>query len=137
MNFIRIAATSVACLFAAAACTSTVDAQPFDLTWHTIDSGGGMCIGGSFEVDGTIGQHDVGTISTGGGFALIGGFWAATTNQMIILGDVNGDGVVNLLDVAPFVDAVSSGLYIPEADINQDGVINLLDVGPFVELLSA
>ena len=54
----------------------------------------------------------------------------------LILGDVNGDGSVNLLDVQPFVELLTSGGYQAEADINQDGVVNLLDVGPFVELLS-
>jgi hypothetical protein len=52
------------------------------------------------------------------------------------LGDVNGDGFVNLLDVQPFIDLVSNGEYLPEADIDMDGSVNLLDIGPFVELLS-
>ncbi len=52
------------------------------------------------------------------------------------LGDVNLDGEVNLLDVQPFVDLLTSGSYQAEADINQDGVVNLLDVQPFVDLLS-
>ena len=54
----------------------------------------------------------------------------------VLLGDVNLDGLVNLLDVAPFVDLISNGVFQAEADINQDGTINLLDVGPFVDLLS-
>jgi hypothetical protein len=53
-----------------------------------------------------------------------------------LLGDVNLDGNVNLLDVAPFVALLSQGGYQPEADINQDGIVNLLDVAGFVELLS-
>ena len=53
-----------------------------------------------------------------------------------LLGDVNLDGLVNLLDVAPFVELVSSGEFQFEADINGDGVVNLLDVAPLVELLS-
>ncbi|MEM7457247.1 MAG: dockerin type I domain-containing protein [Planctomycetota bacterium] len=52
-----------------------------------------------------------------------------------ILGDVNRDGVVNLLDVAPFVELLSSGEYQFEADINGDGLVNLLDVAPFEKLL--
>ena len=52
------------------------------------------------------------------------------------LGDVNQDGTVNLLDVAPFVDVILEGNYQAEADTNQDGLVNLLDVAPFVELLS-
>ena len=53
-----------------------------------------------------------------------------------ILGDVNCDGAVNLLDVAPFVDTLSSGGFSNKADINQDGSVDLLDVTPFVVLLS-
>ena len=53
-----------------------------------------------------------------------------------LLGDVNQDGMVDLLDVSPFVDVLLSGDFQPEADINQDGLVNLLDVAPFVELLS-
>ena len=54
----------------------------------------------------------------------------------VLLGDVNCDGEVNLLDVTPFVDLLTSGGYSVKADINMDGVLNLLDVNPFVELLS-
>ena len=53
-----------------------------------------------------------------------------------LLGDVNCDGVVNLLDVSPFVDLISTDSYELKADINQDGVVNLLDVAPFIDLLS-
>ena len=56
--------------------------------------------------------------------------------EQILLGDVNCDGVVNLLDVAPFVDLVSNGGFSEKADINQDGIVNLLDVQPFVQLLA-
>lgn len=51
-------------------------------------------------------------------------------------GDVNGDGNIDLLDVGPFVDVLTSGDFICEADANQDGSVDLLDVGPFVFLLS-
>ena len=53
-----------------------------------------------------------------------------------LIGDVNGDGLINLLDVTPFVDAITNGDLQCEADINQDNEVNLLDVAPFVELLS-
>ncbi len=52
------------------------------------------------------------------------------------LGDVNRDGSINLLDIAPFVDLISSGMFQCEADLNSDGLVNLLDVGPFVDVLS-
>jgi hypothetical protein len=59
-----------------------------------------------------------------------------TAPSTVLKGDVNGDGLVNLLDVQPFVAAVASGTFIPEADCNCDGVVNLLDVAPFVAILS-
>ena len=54
----------------------------------------------------------------------------------VLKGDVNGDGVVNLLDVDPFIDALTNGTFIPEADVNCDGSVDLLDVTPFVDLLA-
>ncbi|MEM9410052.1 MAG: hypothetical protein AAGA30_02995 [Planctomycetota bacterium] len=53
----------------------------------------------------------------------------------VLLGDVNLDGDVNLLDVAPFVDRVMSGQYQVEANPNKDNFVNLLDVDLFVSLL--
>ena len=54
----------------------------------------------------------------------------------VILGDINGDGNVDLLDVAPFVELIKTGTYQIQADLNCDGEVNLVDVAPFVELLS-
>ena len=52
------------------------------------------------------------------------------------LGDLDEDGFVTLLDVGPFVDALTNGgEQVCQADINGDGVVDLLDVGPFVDLL--
>lgn len=49
----------------------------FDLTWSSIDGGGGYSSGGGFELTGTIGQPDAGATMTGGAFSLDGGFQAA------------------------------------------------------------
>lgn len=57
-------------------------------------------------------------------------------NPSVLLGDVNLDGLVNLLDVEPFIERISTGFFQPEADINDDGFVNLLDVDPFIALLS-
>ena len=53
-----------------------------------------------------------------------------------LLGDLNGDGFVTLLDVQPFVDAISTGVFSCAGDVNQDGVVDLLDVQPFVNILT-
>lgn len=56
--------------------------------------------------------------------------------EEVLLGDVNLDGVVSLLDVQPFIGLLTSGGFQPEADINQDSMVDLLDVQPFVSLLT-
>ena len=55
--------------------------------------------------------------------------------EEFVLGDVNCDGEVNLLDVDPFISAISNGVLDPKADMNSDGADNLLDVAPFVDVL--
>ena len=60
----------------------------------------------------------------------------AITSEKVLLGDINCDGVVDLLDVSPFVDLLVGGGFSPKADINGDGVVDLLDVGPFVAILT-
>lgn len=46
----------------------------YDLTWNTIDGGGGVSGGGTISLRGTIGQPDAGVLS-GGTITLAGGFW--------------------------------------------------------------
>ena len=54
----------------------------------------------------------------------------------VILGDVNGDGVVDGLDIQPFVDLLTGGGYQAEADINTDEVVDGLDIQPFVDIIT-
>jgi hypothetical protein len=70
---------------------------------------------------------DNGTIPTSATFR----FFAAAPEPST-LGDVNFDGLVNGLDVDPFVDVLLNGLFQAEADMNEDGEVNGLDVDPFV-----
>ena len=44
------------------------------------------------------------------------------------LGDISGDGIVNVLDVVAMVNLVLSGGYDVVADMNSDGTLNVLDV---------
>ena len=68
----------------------------------------------------------------------LNGFLALASGLAVVplLGDVNRDGSVDLLDVAPFVERLILGKFQIEADVNQDGVVDLLDVAPFVDLLT-
>ncbi len=50
-------------------------AGSYDLSWWTVDGGGGTSTGGGFTLSGTLGQPDAGTAATGGEYSLAGGFW--------------------------------------------------------------
>ena len=54
-----------------------------------------------------------------------------------ILGDVNGDGVVNFDDIPSFVEVLLAGMFRAEADVNQDSEVNFEDIPRFVEILLA
>ncbi len=51
-------------------------AQSYSIDWHKIAGGGGRSTGGTYQVSGTIGQHDVGEPMSGFIYYLKGGFWA-------------------------------------------------------------
>jgi hypothetical protein len=46
----------------------------YELSWYTIDGGGGRSTGGPYVLTGTIGQPDA-AYSRGGNYELLGGFW--------------------------------------------------------------
>lgn len=52
------------------------------------------------------------------------------------LADVNLDGVVNALDIGPFIGCLTSGEYRVQADCNRDGEVNALDISGFVTYLT-
>ena len=51
-------------------------------------------------------------------------------------GDVNLDGVVNFLDISPFIGVLAGGDPQAEADCNRDGMVNFLDISPFIVALT-
>jgi len=53
----------------------------YDLTWSTIDAGGGTSAASPYILVGTTGQPDAGAAMTGGGYTLVGGFWGSTASQ--------------------------------------------------------
>ncbi|MHC4742413.1 MAG: hypothetical protein ACYS8Z_10905 [Planctomycetota bacterium] len=46
----------------------------YELSWHTIDGGGGRSAAGEYVLTGTIGQSDA-DWSSAGDYELLGGFW--------------------------------------------------------------
>jgi len=102
----------------------TVDAATFSVAAGQSASisiiGGDTSTIGSFGTVFTIGLSDVDLPgATSQSLTLIASFEVVDT--AFVLGDVNGDGVVNLLDVGPFVDVVGDGTFQLEADINMHG----------------
>lgn len=79
----------VALILASAAAVSVALAQsgPLEIAWSTIDGGGTTAAhGGDFVLSGSLGQADAGT-STGGVYALHGGFWGLHSAAPLPPGD--------------------------------------------------
>ena len=49
----------------------------YQITWWTVNSGGGISNGGEYQLHGTSGQSDAGASLQGGAYRLHGGFWHA------------------------------------------------------------
>ena len=56
---------------------------------------------------------------------------------MCIRDSVNGDLIVNFLDIAPFIQALAIADFVEAADVNLDSELNFLDIAPFIQILSA
>lgn len=74
--------------------------------------------------------------SGGATFSTFSSFDIVVTTAGGECGDVNLDGSVNFLDIAPFIAALSAGTFQAEADCNEDGQVNFLDIAPFIVRLT-
>ena len=54
-----------------------------------------------------------------------------------LLGDMNCDGAINFLDIAPFIGFLTNGVFSSKADVNEDGSVNFLDIQGFIALLTS
>ena len=117
-------------LCATAAALAPLGGGDFDLSWHTIDGGGGSSsTGGGFELAGTIGQHDAGPAMTGGKFVLIGGFWAGVGEApgMPCPWDLDGTGTVGVSDLLALLADWGPCKGCP-ADFDDDGFVGVSDL---------
>lgn len=67
---------------------------------------------------------------------IIGQWHTCVQDPTVLLGDCNQDGVVNLVDINPFIMILSTASFLAEADCNEDGIVNILDVNPFIAILN-
>jgi hypothetical protein len=93
----------------------------YNISWHTIDGGGGQSVGGQYELTGTIGQPDA-AYSESGRYEVLGGFWPGGPLCFVdfkhfarfaelwletgtgLAADLYEDNIVDLLDLKLFVD---------------------------------
>lgn len=114
----------------------------YEITWSTIDGGGGTSTGGGYELTGTIGQPDAtapGAL-TGGTISVTGGFWVQfpLTCSSYSPFDFDHDCDVDSADLATFLTCVS-GPNLPDngtplctgVDIDHDGDVDQLDYAKF------
>ena len=50
-------------------------------------------------------------------------------------GDLNGDGIVNILDIVQTVNLVLTNQYEENSDLNEDGIVNVLDIVQLVNIV--
>ena len=96
---------------------------PYELSWSTIDGGGGTSTGGPYVLTCTIGQPDAAD-SQGDGFIVLGGFWPGTPVC-----------IVNLEHFAHFAEYwLMTGIDLP-ADLYVDeyNIVNLDDLDVFLD----
>lgn len=55
----------------------------------------------------------------------------------VLLGDCNGDSIVNFNDISPMIVILSNGTFLAQADCNQDGVVSFSDISPFIVILAS
>jgi hypothetical protein len=81
---VALLACALAVLLLAAPRVSSQSGGAYDLTWNTIDGGGiTFATGGSYQLGGTIGAADAGTMG-GGAYVLAGGFWSGAIGKQTI-----------------------------------------------------
>ena len=95
----------------------------YELSWYTIDGGGGQSSGGAYVLTGTIGQPDAAD-SQGDIFIILGGFWPGSPVC-----------IVNLEHFATFAEYwLMTGIDLP-ADLYVDeyDIVNLDDLNVFLD----
>jgi len=106
----------------------------YDLSWWTIDGGGGVnSSGGGYDLGGTIGQADVG-MSSAGGYTLTGGCWPGAIESGAVppcaIYDLNHDGFIDLDDINLVIynSIFANQPYNPTYDLIPDGIVDIADV---------
>jgi hypothetical protein len=129
--------------------SSAAFAQNYRVDWYVIGSGGGHSQSASYSVDGTIGQPLLGR-SISASYIVDAGFWMGAVGPRCeyIIGDDNGNGIFNGLDVTygvsyfkggpppPYQCECTSGLtWYVAGDVNATCSFNGVDITYMVAYL--
>ncbi len=104
--------SGLVCLSSSLNLTFAQSGGSFEIKQSVIASGGGSGTGGTFSLDGTIGQTLAGTTSNGVNFTLISGFWGGGASSVALHDapfDFDGD---NKTDVSIFRPSVGEWWYL-------------------------
>ena len=78
---LHVALVCFALAFAAGA-----EAQPYSISWYTVDGGGhGPITGGAYSLEGTTGQPDASGALGGGAFSVMGGYWTIVVPSLPVV----------------------------------------------------
>ena len=83
------------------------------------------------------GSNPLGVAATSTNVVIADSNLGILVESLLLIGDVNLDGVVDFFDIGPFIGVLSGGGgFSPEADIDQNGVVDFFDIQPFIDILS-
>ncbi len=120
-----------------AVATSPARAQsggPYDLSWSTVDSGGGKSSSATYDVHGTVGQGDAGDLS-GDTFSIRGGFWQAAGGGGASCTDAPDCNDANACTYDGCEAGTCSNTPRPYGDIDGNGTLNLFDIFCILDLV--
>lgn len=91
-----ISLTAIVCMSSAGITLAQSSGADIEVKKAVIAAGSSASNGGNFQISSTAGQHDTG-VSTGGNFAVHGGFWPSSAQKSEPIGDeIFRDGFENL-----------------------------------------
>jgi hypothetical protein len=123
-----ILTASVAAMALAAARAQAQMGPGLDLSWNSLDCGGGVTSNGALALYSSIGQPDAGAMS-GGGLQLLGGFIGGISGPPPCYPDCTNSGGLTIADFGCFQTKFVAG--DPYADCNGVGGLTIADFGCF------
>ena len=97
----------------------------------------------NLDTTGLDGTYTISFEDPAGSFRADDGAFIAVNNNLsftvsgVLLGDVDLNGVINFIDIAPFIAVLSGNGFQAEADCDESGVVDFLDIAFFIVILSS